>query len=123
MSDVYANSPLATPVLNAVAQAVLPKMWLTKVSFSASFPLRHQGEGKLTLEGYISAGKEGTEDLLVGGQFKESIAKQPALKRLCRNANIRYVNISASTLRKTRASKEGTQFVLTCENEPKSRGR
>ena len=123
LSDVYANSPLATPVLNAVAQAVLPKMWLTKVSFSASFPLRHQGEGKLTLEGYISAGKEGTEDLLVGGQFKESIAKQPALKRLCRNANIRYVNISASTLRKTRASKEGTQFVLTCENEPKSRGR
>lgn len=122
-SDVYANSPLVTPVLNAVAHAVLPKMWLTKVTFSAGFPLRHQGEGRLTLEGAISTGKESTDDLLVGGQFKEAIAKQPALKRLCRNANIRYVNISANTAKNTKQSQEATQFVLTCENEAKTRGR
>ena len=122
-SDIYVNSPLATPVLSAVAQAVLPKMWLTKIVFSSNFPRRHQGEGRLTLEGTIEAGKESTEDLLVGGQFKEAISKQPALKRLCRNANIRYVNISTSTLRNNKKQKGGTQFVLTCENEARTRGR
>ena len=121
LSGVYTNSPIVTPILTAVAQSVLPKMWITKITFSAAFPLRHQGEGRLTLEGTISTGKESTEDFLVGGQFKEAMMKQTALKRLCRNAQIKYVNIS-TTSKNRRKEQDGTVFLFTCENESR-RGR
>ncbi len=122
LTDVYLNSPLITPILTSVAQAMLPKMWLTKINFSSTFPPRRQGEGRLVLEGILASGKESTEDLLLGGQFKESVAKQPALKRLCRNIKMSYATPSVSTGRNAK-KKEGTEFVLSCENESRGRGR
>ena len=125
LTDVYVNSPLVTPVLDAVAHAVIPNMWLTKVSYTAPFPAKRPGEGNLLLEGNIHSDKDGSEDLIIGGRFKESVAKQSALKRLCRNIDIRYTSI-ANTAAKTKAQKNvenDTKFVLTCSNESKGRGR
>ncbi|MBP5429717.1 MAG: hypothetical protein J6Y25_02345 [Elusimicrobiaceae bacterium] len=124
LTDVYVNSPLITPVLVAVARSVPSNIWLSKISYSAPFPAQRKGEGSLTLEGSISSGRDGGEDLTVGSRFKDSLARQSALRRLCRNANIRYSNIAGSSSSnknqtQQKAGKE-TQFVLTCSNETKS---
>ena len=76
------------------------------------------------MEGTIHSEKDGGEDLIIGGKFKEAVASQPALKRLCRNANIRYTSIASSGARnKVQNADNDTKFVLTCSNESKGRGR
>ncbi len=126
LTDVYVNSPLVTPILDGIAHAVIKDMWLTKVVYTAPFPADRPGIGNLLLEGTIHSEKDGTEDLVVGGKFKESVMRQSALKRLCRNAEIKYPSIASSGSRnKMRALDNNTQFVLSCNNEAgnKARGR
>ncbi len=124
LTQAYTNSPLVTPILDAIAHAVIPHMWLDRVTYTAPFPAQRPGEGSLTLEGTIHSEKDGSEDLIIGGQFKDSVARQPALKRLCRNVNIRYTSIAnAADRNKTQRVDNNTKFVLTCSSESKGRGR
>ena len=124
LTEVYVNSPLVTPILDGVGHAVVEDMWLTKVVYTTPFPANRPGEGNLLVEGTIHSEKDGSEDLIIGGKFKESMANQPALKRLCRNVNIRYTSIANSGARgKVQKTNNETKFVLTCSNESKGRGR
>lgn len=131
LTSVYTNSPLVTPILSAVAAARPSKIWYTKVGFSAPFPAQRAEEGRLTIEGIIDSGRESSEDLLLGSQFRESIGRQEGLKRLCSNANIRYTSVSRTENRRGSSRRQagtddkgsrGTQFVLTCDNTTASRG-
>lgn len=121
LSDVYANSPLVTPILDGVGHAVIEDMWLTKVVYTTPFPAARPGEGNLVLEGNIHSEKDGGEDLIIGSKFKESVLSQPALKRLCRNGDIKYVSIANSGPRnKVQKTDNDTKFVFTCSS---GRGR
>ncbi len=124
LTEAYVNSPLVTPILDAVAHSVIDNMWLTKVVYTAPFPAKRPGEGTLLIEGEISSGKDGGEDLNIGGQFKNSVATQAALKRLCRGAEIHYPSIANANARNKGQKVEATtKFVLTCNSESKGRGR
>ena len=124
LTDVYVNSPLVTPVLDGIAHAMIGDMWLTRVVYTAPFPTDRPGGGNLTIEGTIHSEKDGTEDLVVGGKFKESIKRQSALKRLCRNAEIKYPSIASSRSRnKGQTAENNTKFVLICSSDNKARGR
>ena len=126
LTQAYVNSPIVTPVLDGIGHSVIDDMWLTKVVYTTPFPATRPGEGNLILEGTIHSGKDGSEDLVIGGKFKDSVTRQPALKRLCRNTDIKYPSIASSNTRNrgtaTKADNE-TKFVLTCSNENKGRGR
>ena len=57
------------------------------------------------------------EDLIIGGRFRENLMRQPALRQLCRNADIRYTNMGNSTAKKGQKSSTQTQFSITCKEE------
>ena len=120
LTRIYVDTPLVTPILVGVVNALQPHMWLTRVSYTSSFPTTSKGEGTLELSGVIASGKESGEDLIIGGRFKEALAQQNELRQLCRNATIRYMQDS-STRRLTASSQ--TQFVLSCSENTKSRER
>lgn len=113
LSRVYTNTPLVTPILVGVANAMQPNMWLTRITYNSNFPSTPRDGGSLEVAGTIASGKESGEDLIIGGRFKEAIAKQKELASLCRNVNIRYSQNSADNARKLTASE--TKFTLTCE--------
>ncbi|MBO5911686.1 MAG: hypothetical protein J6Q05_05870 [Elusimicrobiaceae bacterium] len=121
LTDVYVNSGLVTPILDGIAHAVIPNMWLDKITYSVPFPASRPGEGSLTLEGTIHSEKDGSEDLIIGGKFKDSMTRQTALKRLCRNVDIRYTSIASSGTKVQKANND-TKFVLTCSNGSKGKG-
>ena len=124
LTEVYVNSPLVTPILEGIGRSVRDKMWLTKIVYTAPFPAKRPGGGKLTVEGAIQSEKDGSEDLVIGGQFKDLLMRQPALKRLCNvnSINMIYTNI-ANAKNRTQANND-TQFVLTCgSEEKKGKGR
>lgn len=118
LTNVYVNSPLVTPILEAVANATPDKVWLNDISFQAPFPGR-KGEGVLSIEGHIESGKDGSEDLLIGGRFEEAIKKVRELKRMCRTAKIRYDSIAGANKGKDSPASKDTKFVLRCSNERK----
>lgn len=121
LSHVYMDTPLVTPILVGVANAVQPNMWLTRIAYTSTFPSKGKETGSLNLTGSISSGKESGEDLIIGGRFKEALAQQPQLRKLCRNANIRYTSIASAS--KKRGGSGETQFVLSCSAESKSKER
>ncbi len=122
LSRVYADTPLLTPILVGITNAMQPNMWLTRISYNSNFPNTAKGEGTLEVAGSIASGKESGEDLLIGGRFKEAIAQRAELRQLCKNANIRYTSI-ASSGKNQRGSAAETQFVLSCSAKSKSRER
>jgi len=123
LSSVYAETPFVTPLLVGVVNAMQPNMWLTRISYTSSFPNTGKGgTGTLELAGSIASGKESGEDLIIGGRFKEALAKQPELRKICKNANIRYTSI-ASSGKKQRGNAVETQFVLSCAAESKTKER
>ena len=135
LTEVYVNSPLVTPILAAVANTVPDKVWLTRINYTAPFPATQKGGEKLVLEGVISSGKDGSEDLVIGSRFRDTVSQQAELRRLCRNASISYPRIaggsSAAASNKNRRQRNTssaptnneTQFVLTCNYEVKKAGR
>lgn len=124
LTEAYVNSPLVTPILDGIAQAMVDDVWLTRIAYTAPFPAKRPGEGNLLLEGTIHSEKDGSEDLIIGGKFKDSVARQASLKRLCRNVNIRYTSIaSTGTRNRVQKAEDYTKFVLTCNNEAKGKGR
>ena len=110
--NVYTNTPLVTPILVSVANAMQPNMWLTRISYTTNFPTATRGTGSLEVSGSIASGKESGEDLIIGGRFKEALAQQHELTRLCRNANIRYTQGTSANKRQVGAPE--TKFTLTC---------
>lgn len=117
LKQLYVDTLQVTPVLVGVANSVLRNMWLTRVSFSSAFPRTDRGSGTLDITGTISSGKDSGEDLIIGGRFRENLMRQPALRQLCRNADIRYTNMGNSTARKGQKSSTQTQFSITCKEE------
>ncbi len=133
LTGIYTNSPFVTPVLAAVANSVPSQVWLSKISYSSAFPTVTVGSAKLTIEGSISSGKDGGEDLVIGSRFRELLSQQPQLRRLCRNATISYSSVAGSYNTKaepskrrrkaeeTAPAKKETQFSLTCNYETRGR--
>ena len=122
LTEVYVNSPLVTPILEAIGRSVSDNMWLSKIVYKAPFPAKRPGEGSLVIEGSIQSDKDGSEDLVIGGKFKDSLTRQPALKRLCRNGDMVYPTIANSKGRSQ--MNNSTRFVFTCGNEKeKGKGR
>ncbi len=112
LSEIYSNTPIVTPILVAVANAMQQNMWLNRISYNSTFPNTRRGEGALEIAGTIASGKESGEDLIIGGRFKEALAQQRELLDLCRNANIRYTQGSSDSKRKGLAAE--TKFTLSC---------
>mgnify|MGYP002852737382 CR=1 FL=1 len=110
LSSVYTNSPLLTPILEAVANTVPENIWLTRISYTAPFPAASKGGGSLTLEGIIRSGKDNVENLLISRRLPELFSKQPALKQLCRDASVR----TGGTSNHAADSAKETSFTLTC---------
>ncbi len=109
LTAVYMNSPLVTPIIEGVVNTVPPQVWLTRISYSTPFPAAIKGTGTLTVEGYINAGKDNVENLLISRRLPELFSKNPALKQLCRNASVR----TGETSNKGTSGKE-TSFALSC---------
>ena len=112
LSEIYSNTPIVTPILVAVANSMQQNMWLNRISYNSTFPNTRRGEGALEIAGTIASGKESGEDLIIGGRFKEALAQQHELTRLCRNANIRYTQGTSANKRQVGAPE--TKFTLTC---------
>lgn len=120
LSDIYGNTPLTTPILVAIANSVQQNMWLTRITYSSTFPSTHKGGGSLEISGSIASGKESGEDLIIGGRFKEALAQQRELAGLCRNANIRYSQGSSSSGgKRARTTAAETKFTLSCVDAAK----
>ncbi len=116
LSRIYVDTPLVTPILVSVMNAMQPNMWLTRISYNAPFPDSNRGDGTLEITGAISSGKESGEDLIIGGRFKEALTQQRELTSLCRNANIRYTQPTGNKQRKVSSE---TQFTLSCNTGTK----
>lgn len=121
LTRIYTQTPLVTPILVSIANAMQPNLWLTRISYTSAFPDAKKGEGRLEISGAVSSGKESGEDLIIGGRFKEALMAQPGLGGLCQDATIRYTGSSA-TNRKDKKVNE-TQFTLSCNVESKSKER
>ncbi len=124
LSQVYANSPLVTPILSGIAQAMQDNMWLTRVSYQADFAGR--SAASLILEGAINSGGNGENDLEIGRRFGDALKNQPSLRRFCSDAAISYKNLAGAgsgvRSRKKEVNRD-TLFVLTCNQEPVGRRR
>ena len=116
LSSIYGNTPLMTPILVAVANAVPQNVWLTRIAYSSTFPTTRKGSGSLEIAGAIASGKESGEDLIIGNRFKEALAQQRELLTLCRNATIRYSQGANSGGRGAAAE---TRFTLSCVDNTK----
>lgn len=116
LTGIYMNSPLITPILDAVGNTVPENVWLTRITYSAPFPAATKGGGSLTLEGVINSGKDNVENLLISRRLPELFAKQPALKQICRTATVK----TGGTVTRGVSGKE-TSFTLTCNSAVDSR--
>ena len=104
---------IVTPVLAELADAILPGVWITKITYADSFPSQGGETRSLTLEGAIKAGtNNGQDDMTLGNKFKDELIKQPTLQKICgRNPVIRFTNVVGTS---GRSGDKETTFTLTC---------
>lgn len=120
LTGVYNDSPLATPVLAAVANAIPPQVWLTKIAYTSPLS-ENKDSASLTVEGIISSGKDSVENLLISRRLEDEFAKQPALKQICRDA--KATTGSTVARGKGNGALKETTFVLRCAGSASTQRR
>ena len=101
-----------TPILAEIADTIPPQVWILKLSYGDVFPAPASESRSLTIEGAIkSESKDEREDWRIGDKFRDAVAKQPIIQKICGVAkpDIRYSNTTGSVA----AGKE-TRFTITC---------
>ena len=121
LESIFANESTLTPILEEVVDTIPQEMWITKFSYTDSFPSKGPSTRSVTIEGAIKTGKDGRADLALGNQFKDALVQMPNFKKICGDAaTIRYVNVAGASNTSAAGSSgrastgQETSFVFTC---------
>lgn len=108
---------IVTPILAEVADAIPPEVWVTKMTYTDVFPGQGMEERTVTIEGSVkSESRDGREDLALGNKFKDALASQPIMQKICgKDPVIRYLNVAGTGSNENSRTANGeTRFTLTC---------
>lgn len=123
LSTLLSGDSVLVPVLEEIVNTIPQDMWITKLSYTDSFPSKGASSRKIDMEGAIKTGKDGRADLALGNQFKDALVQQPIFQQICgKTATIRYVNVagagtSAASAGGRETTGQETSFVFTCGKE------
>lgn len=118
---------LITPLLVEIVEVIPPPIWISKMEYGDPFPAKGTEARSLTLEGSIKSDVGGQADLALGNKFRDQLAAQPIIGKICGNsASIRYVSVAGTAAGGNSSSASGqggpgvekeTRFVFTCGKE------
>lgn len=112
-----------TPLIMEIVDAIPQQVWITKLEYSDPFPTKGTEARSVTIEGSIKSGGDGQADLAMGNQFRDALAAQPIINKICGNsAAIRFVSVAGTASGGNTTSggsgvEKETRFVFTCSKE------
>ena len=113
-----------TPLIMEIVDTIPQQIWITKLEYSDPFPNKGSESRSVKIEGSIKSGKDGQSDVVLGNQFRDALAAQPILSKICgKKANIDFVSVAgtASTggnkMSGGKGAEQETHFVFTCSKE------
>ncbi len=115
LQTLLRNDHPITPILVELTDTIPQDVWITRVNYSDEYP-RKSAEGRaVTLDGQIkSATKDGRDDFALGNKFKDSLAGQSVMRRICGSgANIQYSDV-AGVSTGGKGDEKDTRFTFTC---------
>lgn len=112
-----------TPLIMEIVDAIPQQVWITKLEYGDPFPTKGSEARSVTIEGSIKSGGDGQADLAMGNQFRDALAAQPIINKICGNsAAIRFVSVAGTASGGNNTSggsgvEKETRFVFTCSKE------
>ncbi|MBO7237969.1 MAG: hypothetical protein J6U96_01600 [Elusimicrobiaceae bacterium] len=117
LEGVLSGQPSA-PLLADIVAAIPNEIWINKLTYKEEFPPKKTSARSLTFEGSIQTGGGADKDIVLGNQFRDKLARMPAIRALCSKPDIQFRALALlgdnNSSRGTRSNKE-TSFVFTCE--------
>ncbi len=118
-----------TPLIMEIVDAIPQQVWITKLEYGDPFPTKGSEARSVTIEGSIKSGGDGQADLAMGNQFRDALASQPIMQKICGNtASIRFTSVAGTASSGNNqpggaSAEKETRFVFTCAKEGGRNGR
>ncbi|MGN0025327.1 MAG: hypothetical protein ACI351_07875 [Candidatus Avelusimicrobium sp.] len=110
-----------TPLIMEIVDTIPQQIWITKLEYADPFPNNGSESRSVKIEGSIASGKDGQTDLVIGNKFRDALAEQPIVSKICgKDANINFVSVAGTSSaggNKMSGGKNAdneTRFVFSC---------
>lgn len=112
-----------TPLIMEIVDTIPQQIWITKLEYGDPFPNKGSEARSVKIEGSIKSGGDGQADLALGNQFRDALAAQPVIGKICGKAvSINFTSVAGTASSGNNASggtgaEKETRFVFTCAKE------
>lgn len=112
-----------TPLIMEIVDTIPQQIWITKLEYGDPFPNKGSEARSVKIEGSIKSGGDGQADLALGNQFRDALAAQPVIGKICgKAASINFTSVAGTASSGNNASggtgaEKETRFVFTCAKE------